>query len=128
MVTISQKIKTQIENDFILVEKGEGFGGNTEDSVTLDLFRALIYMVAIWMYEKLLRYLWFVNSFIYILIFIMSYNINIINTQYFDENENYTFFNFCISVIFFIFLGSNLIQWKGNIIEHRDQRSVLLFV
>lgn len=66
---------------FILVERGEGFAGNTEDSVTLDLFRALIYMVAIWMYEKLLRYLWFVNSFIYILIFIMSYNVNIINTQ-----------------------------------------------
>lgn len=51
---------------FIFVERGEGFAGNTEDSVTLDLFRALIYMVAIWMYEKLLRYLWFVNSFIYI--------------------------------------------------------------
>lgn len=38
------------------------------------------------------------------------------------------FLNFCISVIFLIFIGSNLIQWKGNIIEHRDQRSVLLFV
>lgn len=39
-----------------------------------------------------------------------------------DENENYTYFsNFCMSVLCFIFIGSNLIQWKGNTIEFRDQ-------
>lgn len=113
---------------FILVERGVGFAGNTEDSVTLDLFRALIYMVAIWMYEKLLRYLWFVNCFICINIH------NELQCKYYIYNTLMKmktiliFFNFCISVIFFIFIGSNLIQWKGNTIEHRDQRSVLLFV
>lgn len=51
-------------NYFVLVERGEGFAGNTEDSVTLDLFRLLIYMVAIQRYENLLCYSSFVNCFI----------------------------------------------------------------
>lgn len=51
-------------NYLILVERGEGFAGNTEDSVILDLFRSLIYMVAIWRHENLLCYLSFVDCFI----------------------------------------------------------------